>query len=193
MKVDLPEHVLNWSSTNLPEPELVSGYLPPDTSYAERHYQAPDGFDVTGTLILMGADRTSIHNADYCLSGQGLRTDAKKTVNLAIGGEQSYQMPVSEWRVSQTAQLPDGQKINISGVYIFWFVADGEQTPSHFEMLKRLAMHVLRTGVMQRWAYVSYFSLCQPGQEEAVASRMQEMIAASVPGFQLPPGRLLKE
>jgi hypothetical protein len=187
MKMDLPERVLDWTSTNIPEPELVLSYLPPDTTYAERHYQAPDGFDVTGTLILMGADRTSIHNADYCLSGQGLNTDAKKTVNLTIAGEQTYQMPVSEWRVSQVAQLADGQKIKVSGVYIFWFVTDGEQTPNHFEMMKRLALHVLRTGVMQRWAYVSYFSLCQPGDEDAVAARMHEMIAASVPGFQLPP------
>jgi len=40
-------------------------------SYAERHYSAPDGFDMTGTLVLMGADRTSIHKPDYCLPGQG--------------------------------------------------------------------------------------------------------------------------
>ena len=191
MTVDLPERVLDWSSTNVPEPELVLGYLPPDSSYAERHYQAPDGFDVTGTLILMGADRTSIHKADYCLSGQGLHTDAKKVVNLAIGGTKPYQMPVAEWKVSQNAQLPDGQKINVSGVYIFWFVADGEQTPSHFEMMKRLAVHLLRTGVMQRWAYVSYFALCKPGQEDAASARMEKMIAASVPDFQLPPARLL--
>ena len=46
----------------------------------------------------------------------------------------------------------------LSGVYVFWFVADGEETPSHFQMMKRLALHLLRTGVLQRWAYVSLFS-----------------------------------
>ena len=53
---------------------MVLGYLPSDSSYAERHYQSPDGFDVSGTVVLMGTDRTSIHNADYCLRGQGLNT-----------------------------------------------------------------------------------------------------------------------
>jgi hypothetical protein len=189
MKLDLPARVLDCVSTNVPEPEVVLGYLPPDSSFAERHYQAPDGFDMTGTLILMGADRTSIHNADYCLAGQGLATDAKKTVTLSIGGAQSYRMPVSVWNVSRTVTLASGQTVKISGVYVFWFVADGEQTPSHFEMMKRLALHLLTTGVMQRWAYVSYFSLCEPGQEDAVFARMAKVIAASVPEFQHPPAR----
>ena len=43
------------------------------------------------------------------------------------------------------------------------------------------------TGVLQRWAYVSYFSVCEPGQEDATFARMEKLIAASVPAFQLPP------
>jgi hypothetical protein len=54
-------------------------------------------------------------------------------------------------------------------------------------MMKRMALHLLHTGVMQRWAYVSYFSLCEPGQEDATAARMEKVIAASVPEFQPPP------
>src|ERR1017187_6307772 len=72
MKIDLPERVLDFASTNVPEPEIVSGYLPKDSSFAERFYAAPDGFWIQATIVLMGTDRTSIHNADYCLRGQGL-------------------------------------------------------------------------------------------------------------------------
>ena len=96
-------------------------------------------------------------------------------------------MPVSEWKVSGVVQQPDGQKVRIGGVYVFWFVADGVETPSHFQMMKQFALHLLRTGVLQRWAYVSYFSICEPGQEDATFARMEKMIAASVPEFQLPP------
>ena len=135
----------------------------------------------------MGADRTSIHNADYCLRGQGLNPEAKKIVNLPIGGATPYQLPVSEWKVSRMVQQADGQKVKINGVYVFWFVADREQTPDHFQMMKRLALNLLRTGVLQRWAYVSYFSVCEPGQEDATFARMAKLIAASVPEFQLPP------
>src|ERR1700689_2034808 len=66
VKIDLPERVLDFTSTNVPEPGVVLSYLPKDTSYTERHYQSSDGLDVTGTIVLMGADRTSIHKPDYC-------------------------------------------------------------------------------------------------------------------------------
>jgi len=54
-------------------------------------------------------------------------------------------------------------------------------------MMKKLAMHLLKTGEMERWAYVSYFSSCAPGQEDAAFGRMKQLIAASVPDFQPPP------
>jgi hypothetical protein len=187
MNLDLPERVLDCDSTNVPEPEVVLGYLPPDTSYAERHYQSPDGFDMTGTVILMGADRTSIHKPDYCLPGQGWNIRSKKTVNLPIAGPQPYKMPVSEWIVSNSFQTPDGRKETMSGIYVFWFVADGEETPSHYQFMRSLALDLLRKAVWQRWAYVSYFSVCEPGQEDAAAARMEKVIAAAVPEFQMPP------
>jgi len=187
MKIDLPERVLDCTSTNVPEPEMVLGYLPPDTSYAERHYQTPDGFDMTGTLILMGADRTSIHKPDYCLPGQGWNIRSKKTASLTIAAATPYELPVSEWVVSNSFQTPDDRKETVSGVYIFWFVADGEETPSHYQFMRWLALDLLRKAVWQRWSYVSYFSACEPGQEDALFTRMEKVIAASVPEFQLPP------
>jgi hypothetical protein len=57
-------------------------------------------------------------------------------------------------------------------------------------MMTRLALNVLRTGVLQRWAYVSYFSVCEPGREDAAFARMERLIAASVPEFQPPPAGL---
>ena len=57
MKIDLPERVPDFTSTNVPESEVELGYFPKDTSYARRLYQAPDGFGVSATIILMGADR----------------------------------------------------------------------------------------------------------------------------------------
>jgi len=189
MKLDLPERVLDCTSTNVPESELVLGYLPPDTSYAERHYMGPDGFDMAGTVILMGADRTSIHKPDYCLPGQGWSIRSKKIANLAIAGTMPYELPVSEWVVSNSFQTPGGGKEMVSGVYVFWFVADGEETPNHNQFMRWLALDLLRKAVWQRWAYVSYFSVCEPGQEDATFARMGKVIAASVPEFQPPPAR----
>ena len=187
MKIDLPERVLDFYSTNVPESEVVLSYLPKDSSFTERIYTAPDGFWIQATVVLMGADRTSIHNADFCLRGNGLNPDEKRIVNIPIGGTMPYQLPVSMWKVSGVVPQPGGQKVKVNGVYVFWFVADQAQTPGHFQMMKRLALNLLRTGVMQRWAYVSYLALCEPGQEEATFARMEKLIAASVPEFQPPP------
>ncbi|HUB86986.1 MAG TPA: hypothetical protein VMB22_03775 [Verrucomicrobiae bacterium] len=187
MKIGLPENVSYYTSTNVPEPALVLGYLPPDTSYAERMYLAPDGFWVQATLILMGADRTSIHNADFCLRGQGWVPISKSIAEIPITGTQPYSLPVSEWKVNGTFRQPDGKQVTTGGVCVFWFVADGDETPSHFDMMKKLALHLLKTGVMERWAYVSYFAPCAPGREDKTFARMKRLIAASVPEFQPPP------
>jgi hypothetical protein len=189
MKIDLPERVLDFTSTNVPEPEVVLGYLPKDTSFSERWYQAPDGVWVTATVILMGADRTSIHRPDYCLPGQGWTIDSKTAVNISIGGGHPYALPVMKWTIRNSFQTPDGQKHEVSGLYVFWFVADHRQTPDNVQRMWWLARDLLCTGVLQRWAYVSYFTVCAPGQEEAAYAHLEKLIAASVPEYQWPPGK----
>jgi hypothetical protein len=188
MKIDLPEHVLDFTSTNVPESEIELGYFPKDTSFAERCYTSPDNSPgIYATVILMGADRTSIHRPEYCLVGQGFSCDEKKVVDIPVEGPKPYQLPVSKWKISRSAQQPGGQNVKISGVYVFWFVADNEQTTGNVQFQCYLVRDLLLKGILQRWAYISYFSVCWPGQEEATFARMKKLIAASVPEFQLPP------
>jgi len=185
MKIDLPEFVLDFTSTNVPEPEVVLGYLPPDSSFAERLYTAPDGFQTQATIVLMGADRTSIHNADYCLEGTGFSGRQKSIVKIPFAGS-SEPLRASRWNLSGVFSEPNGEKVERHGVYVFWFVADGDETPDHFEMMEKMAGHLLHTGELQRWAYVSYFTPCAAGQEDATFERMEKLISESVPKFQLP-------
>ena len=51
MRIDLPELVLDYTSTNMPESEVELSYFPPDTSYVRRIYRDPDGFSVSGTYF----------------------------------------------------------------------------------------------------------------------------------------------
>jgi hypothetical protein len=187
MQLELPEHVLGFTSTNIPESAVELNYFPKDTSYVRRLYRSPDGFEVNATVVLMGADRTSIHKPNYCQPGQGWKIRSKKIVNLAIAGAAPYELPVSEWVLSNAIQTPDGRQETVGGIYVFWFVADGEETPNHDQFMRWLALDLLRKAVWQRWTYVSYFSVCEPGQEDATVARMEKVIAASVPEFQLPP------
>lgn len=187
MKIELPARVLDFDSTNVPTQARVLSYLPKDTSYAQRHYFAPNGDWVQANIILMGEDRTSIHRPDYCLPSQGWEIRDRSVVNLPIGGRTPYELPVGKWlmKINYTAQ--DGSRQSAGGVYVFWFVTEGQATASFPDMLHSMVFHLIRHGVLQRWAYVSYFTVCPPGQEEAAFARMQALITASVPAYQLPP------
>ena len=189
MKIDLPEHALDYSSTNIPESEEVLGYLPKDTSFAERYYQASDGFGVFATIVLMGADRTSIHRPDYCLPGHGWTIESKTAANIPIAGEHPYGLPVLKWVARNSMRLANGETQEVNGIYVFWFVAENEQTPDYVKFQYYLLRDLLFTGRLQRWAYISYFAVCAPGQEDATFERMKKLIAATVPEYQLPPGK----
>lgn len=187
MRLALPARVLDFTSTNMPEPETVLSYLPGDSSYIGRRYFSTNWFWTDATLILMGEDRTSIHRADYCLPGQGWQIQKKTVVDLSIAGSHPYKLPVSKWVIGKIYTAPDGSQQPISGIYVFWFVTENQTTYDFPTMLKSMFFHLVRHGVLQRWAYASYFTPCLPGQEDATFARIKQLIAASVPEFQLPP------
>lgn len=188
MKFDLPARVLDYTSESEAQDKTVLDLLPKDTSYAQRLYTATDGFRVNANIILMGMDRTSIHKPEFCLTGQGWNTPKKETVNIPIPGPHPYRLQVAKWTLTKFVEDNQGQKQEVCGLYVFWFVAKNEETVSHWQRIWWLTRDLLTTGVLQRWAYVSYYSAgFAPGQEDAAFARIEKLIAASVPGFQLPP------
>jgi hypothetical protein len=187
VKIGLPERVLDYSSTNEPEEETVLFTLPKDTSYAQRRYTAQDGFNVYAHIILMGADRTSIHKPDFCLPGNGWNIERREETEITIDAPQPYPMRVAKWTVSNQIQGKDGTPVNVRGLYVFWFVADNEQTARNSERMWWITRDLLSRNVLQRWAYVSYLAVCMPGQEDAAFERVKKLIAASVHEFQFPP------
>ena len=188
MDIELPEKVLDFTSQKIEQGAVVTNMLPKDTSFAARHYRTTTNeYGVVVNIVMMGKDRTSIHKPEYCLPGQGWQLDARTNDVITIAGPHPYPLPVSKWIISNSFKNESGQTEQVRGIYVFWFVADQEQTPDHWTRILWLARDLLRHGVLQRWAYVSYFTLCYPGQEDATYARVQKLIAASVPEFQLPP------
>lgn len=194
IKVDiqLPEQVLDFTSEAIDADEVVVSMLPPDTSLAQRRYQALDGFGVTVNVVLMGTDRTSIHKPRFCLEGQGWAVDDKASSIETISIERPvpYDLPVLKLVATHGREVNvDGQTIRPRAVYVYWYVADGALSAdaSGLRRLWMMTRELMRGGPMQRWAYVSYLSVCVPGQEEATFERMKKMIAASVPEFQMTP------
>ncbi len=189
LEVVLPETVLDYTSEWLPQAAIVTNTLPRDTSFGSRRYTAPDKFSVQVTVVLMGSDRTSHHKPQYCLSGEGWTIDQSATREETIRLEQpqAYDLPVVKYVAARQFQQ-EGQTIDWRGIYVYWFVAEDAVSASEsgLERMWSMASHLVTTGVLQRWAYVSYFATCPPGQEAATYERMKKLIAASAPEFQLP-------
>jgi hypothetical protein len=183
----LPERVGDFESTPQPVSKVVLDWLPKDTTYGQRLYKSKDNFQIQANAVLMGKDRTSIHKPEYCLPMQGWAKISEQLTSIPISNPTSYDLPVMRRDSRQTFKGKDGKEQSISSVFIYWFVADSQFTANHRNLMWRIGYDLLRTGVLQRWAYVTFFSVCAPGQEEATYARMREFIAAAVPEFQLTP------
>jgi Protein of unknown function (DUF3485) len=189
LEILLPQRVLDYQAKPIPVDDVTMAYLPKDTSITERRYTAPDGFSVQVNVVLMGADRTSLHKPQFCLAGIGwnIEGSVSSEERIHIGGTHPYDLPVMKLIARKTLDI-QGRHLDARGVYVYWFVADGERTAEHWQRMWWMARDLIRTGVLQRWAYISFFSICPPGQEEATYQRMTKLIAAAAPKFEQGPG-----
>ena len=193
LHVLLPEWVLQYESKELQQEAIVTNTLPADTSYGQRLYvnKAHPDDQLLLSVVLMGADRTSLHKPQYCLEGAGYRIDQAATAEttIRIQRPQPYDLPVIKIVSTRQVQTTNAQPVTIRGIYVYWFVADGALSgdKSGAQRMWWMARNLLGTGVLQRWAYISCFAICPPGQEDATFERMKKFMAASVPEFQLVP------
>ncbi len=185
--IPLPERVAAMRSEEVPAVKEELDGLPPDTSFGKRLYRGPDGAPLLLQVVLMGRDRTSIHQPQYCLTGQGFLIERTEEVRLAVGAPDAREIPALKLTASKVFTAPDGQRVPVRGIYVYWFVADGALTAHRRERLWWMARELLRTGTLQRWAYVSCFAQCRPGEEDATFARVREFLAEAVPQFQRPP------
>ncbi|MBI3850112.1 MAG: exosortase-associated EpsI family protein [Verrucomicrobia bacterium] len=188
LRIDLPEKVPGYKSEPVETPEIVISILPKDTSYGQRRYLAEDGFQAVVNVVLMGSDRTSLHKPQYCVVGAGWTIDQTEMTTVPVSRPHPYDLPVIKLTTTKQAMI-NGQRVTARGIYVYWFVADQAISgdASGAKRMWSLATHLLRTGELQRWAYVTYFAVCAPGQEDATYHRLQQLMAVSVPEFQLVP------
>jgi len=185
--VSLPPRVLEFNSQVRPVDKVVYDWLPKDTTYGQRTYEAPDGFQVLNQVVLMGTDRTSMHQPQACLPGQGWHIESTEQFTLEMDRPRPYRLPVNQLILSPTWQRPGGKAEPRRGMFLYWYVTADDLTADARTGMWSLARHFLRTGELQRWAYVIYFTVCAPGQEQQSLERMRRLIRASVPEFQLFP------
>lgn len=191
LEVVLPETVPGYTSeivTNAETP--LERQLPPDSSFRSRLYMAGDKSQIQMTAVLMGTDRSSIHSPYICLTGQGWDIDNKHTLVESIRMERplAYDLPVNKMIATKEFTGSDGKKEMVSGVYVYWYVDANHITANDkLWMGWWLPRDLLLHGLLERWSYISVFSPCLPGEEDATYERMKKLIATVLPEFQLVP------
>jgi hypothetical protein len=191
LDVFMPANVLGYAA----EPQtivqpLLEG-LPADTSFGRSVYTAPDKFQLLMNIVLMGTDRTSIHKPEFCLTGYGWNIDSGKSSPDTIRIESPHPYDLDVMKLVTYRDAKTGGKsatTKLCGIYVYWFVAENELTANHWVRMGRMSAHLLATGELQRWAYVSFFAVCLPQDEAGTYERMKKFIAASTPQFQKTTG-----
>jgi hypothetical protein len=184
----LPEQILGFASTNQELDAKSQEMLPPDTSTVQRVYFKPGIIPFVASVVLMGTDRTSIHKAEYCLAGQGLHIDQATTDVVHMAQPQPYDLPVIKI-VASAIQEMNGKMVTNKCIYVYWYVTDGalSNDRSGVERMMDTTKKLLFTGELQRWAYVRFYTFCDPKQENVAYEEIKRMIAEAVPQFQLTP------
>ena len=186
-RIPLPEQVAGMTSQEVPAAEVELSALPADTSIGKRLYTATNGAPLLLQVVLMGRDRTSIHQPQYCLTGQGWLIEQTEEVRLPVAQSPPHEVPALKLTASKVFTTADGQRVPVRAIYVYWFVADGALTAHRSQRLRWMAEELLKTGTLQRWAYVACFAQCLPGEEDKTFARVKEFVAEAVPEFQRSP------
>jgi hypothetical protein len=188
LEVLLPDNVPGYQSVALPQAAVVTNMLPRDTSFGQRGYTGEDGFRSLLNVVLMGTSRSSIHKPQVCLTGQGwtINDAASQVEQVRMDRPYPYDLPVMRLEAARAVQM-EGRTVLEKGIYVYWFVDADRFTAEHAHRMLWMAHDMVFKNELDRWAYVAFFSVCAPGQEQATFDRMKKLIVATVPEFQLVP------
>jgi hypothetical protein len=191
LEIPLPEKVLDYSSVIVPMDTNILEGLPHDTSFMQRLYQgATPEQSIQMNVVLMGTDRTSMHRPQFCLAGSGWNIDDAESSfdSVRIEKPHPYDLPVMKLTTSREVTVEGGRAVKVRGIFVYWLVADHDLAARHEIAMWKIGTHLLRTGELERWAYVFCFARCLPGDEAVTYDRVKKFIGAAVPEFQLATG-----
>jgi hypothetical protein len=183
----LPERILEAHGADLPVTRVELDSLPKDTTFGRKVYRGKDNFEVVASVVLMGKDRTSIHQPQFCLVGQSWTIDKTEAVFVPMDRPHRYELPALKLTASRRVSDGTHPPMTVSGLYVYWFVTADKITAGQGARFWSIAKTMLETGELERWAYISYFATCLPGQEKTTFEKMERFIRASVPDFQTAP------
>jgi Protein of unknown function (DUF3485) len=182
----LPMSVPGYACRTAQVTERELELLPADTTFGRARYTAVDfSLEAQASVVLMGTDHTSIHRPEWCLTSQGWTVTRKQRQTVPVASFGGEGLAVQRLDVSMTRGVAE-RKVQQGGVYVFWFVADQQHSISHLDRQWRMIRSLVQGRGLQRWAYISFFTSCAPGDEDAAFARLSKLIAVCVPQIEVP-------
>ncbi len=156
--------------------------LPSDTVILKKMYEQPARNNVTASIVLSGAHRSSIHRPQLCLVGQGQEIVREWTHTVPLEGRDPLRIVVLD--MLRRGQTRDGESFEHTFYYAYWFIGRGRETHSHVVRLFWMAADRILFNVAHRWAYVSVSGERDPGTVLYV-QEIDEFIQAMYPEMAL--------
>ncbi len=160
--------------------------LPDDTVILKKLYQHPAGQNVTASIVLSGADRSSIHRPQVCLVGQGQEILREWTHTVELEGRDPLTIVVLD--MLRHGTLRDGREFEHHFYYAYWFVGKGRETHSHLMRMFWMAADRIFFNVSHRWAYISVSGSRDPGSD-AYVREIENFIQTMYPEMALADAR----
>lgn len=162
-----PEHQRTYFAEDIDDPDVCPDcehelymmsvderrVLPADTVILKKHYQHPAGEGITASIVLSGADRSSIHRPQLCLTGQGQDIIREWTHEVPMEGRDPLTVMVLD--MVREGRDAEGNRVVNDFYYAYWFVGKGRETHSHIERMIWMGYDRIIHNVAHRWAYIS--------------------------------------
>lgn len=136
-----------------PMSKVEKDVLPADTVFLKGRYTREGADTLSVSIVVSGQDVGSIHRPQVCLVGQGLRIVRSYLVEAPL----KCRPPLSIMMLDLMPAYPSGNgpsQQEWNGVFAYWFVGQGRETPYHMQRMIWLYWDRLIHGVAHKWAYI---------------------------------------
>jgi len=187
--VSLPEFLSDdWYGRDVDVTAVERRILPADTGFSRKIYfnLLHSKKQVFYSIVLSGRNRGSIHRPELCLVGQGWTIINKQVREFEVPELNGGQLLATLLHIEKLPVYNKGEGAAIAtpGLFAYWFVGGDKIVPSHWERMLIMAKDRLFGFKTHRWAYVFAQTTTEDGEEAGLA-RLQEVIALTVPRFQI--------
>jgi hypothetical protein len=113
-------------------PELELSFLTPDTTFGRRSsYGGASMPPISASVVLMGADRTSIHRPEYCMTGIGWQILSQTVRSIEVPGWAPGSLEVQRFDMTRSVERPSTRPPESQGN--LWTPSTGEPAAKDFK------------------------------------------------------------